>query len=731
MQTNKWLRWGILAGLFVTPFIAFIVPYSTFFPFITGKNFVFRILVEIIFALWLVLCLHDKSYWPRKSWIMWSATTFVIVLAIADIFGANQERSFWSNYERMEGLVMHLHLFMYFLMASSVMVAYSSVEQSRKVWHWLFNTSIGASVIMMLYAFMQAAGKFDVHQGVTRLDATLGNSAYMAIYMVFHIFFLFYFICEVTTSKAMKWFYGVVAFLEVIILYKTATRGAIIGLVVGVLASLVIYAVRSKESEHAKKVVYGAIAAIVLVILVFFAVQNTSLVQNNPTLQRFTVKTLVDTVYTRSTIWSMAFEGFKENPVLGWGQDNFNFVFNKYYSSSLYAQEPWFDRAHNVFFDWLIAGGLLGLLAYLALYISGLWTLWKLHDDKMSIAAKAIFTGLFVAYFVHNFTVFDNLISYVLFFTVLAFIHSISLPHHEKHVSEVFQMPEAYRYAMIALVVVLAVVTIYKVNVPAIQANRVLLKAINPTYPISEQINNFKTAIELDSFGTPEAREQLMQSAIRQIQGNGTQAEKEQYLMYAEQQMLKQITESPNDARYRVFIGTFYEQLGKHELAITELGKAHELSPGKQTILFGLTSAYLNLKNYPKALELAKQAYELEPRFDEAAYNYLATLIYSGKSDEVDQLIQNRFEGQPVTYGTVIAAYAATKQYSKLIKIWQDRIKSEPTNGQNYVSLAATYLAMGERQLAIEQLKSAIQVNPGFKDQGEFYIKEIQAGRNP
>jgi len=43
----------------------------------------------------------------------------------------------------------------------------------------------------------------------------------------------------------------------------------------------------------------------------------------------------------------MAWEGVKEKPLLGWGQENFNLVFNKYYEPSLYGQEVWFDRVHN------------------------------------------------------------------------------------------------------------------------------------------------------------------------------------------------------------------------------------------------------------------------------------------------------------------------------------------------------------------------------------------------
>ena len=45
-------------------------------------------------------------------------------------------------------------------------------------------------------------------------------------------------------------------------------------------------------------------------------------------------------------------------------------MFAEHYDPRMYKQEPWFDRAHNVFFDWFVAGGVLGLVAYLALYLT-------------------------------------------------------------------------------------------------------------------------------------------------------------------------------------------------------------------------------------------------------------------------------------------------------------------------------------------------------------------------
>ena len=129
------------------------------------------------------------------------------------------------------------------------------------------------------------------------------------------------------------------------------------------------------------------------------------------------------TTESRLTIWKMSWQGFKEKPVFGWGQENFNLVFNKYYEPILYKQEPWFDRAHNVFFDRLTTNGIFGLLSYIGLLGAALYYLWaKRKNTGLSVEDSAMFGSMFLAYFFNNLFVFDNLISLILFATFLAYV---------------------------------------------------------------------------------------------------------------------------------------------------------------------------------------------------------------------------------------------------------------------------------------------------------------------
>src|SRR4051812_44804050 len=131
-MTTKILRNLSLGLIFLTAFIPLYVSNSLFFPFITGKAFAFRIIVEILFALWLVLVLRDKKYAPRFSWLSAVITGFAVVVLIADLAGVNPIRSLWSNFERMEGWVTIIHLWAYFIVVTSV---FGSGEEGRRMWH--------------------------------------------------------------------------------------------------------------------------------------------------------------------------------------------------------------------------------------------------------------------------------------------------------------------------------------------------------------------------------------------------------------------------------------------------------------------------------------------------------------------------------------------------------------------------------------------------------------------
>ena len=156
MNYTKVLRWALIIGLCLVPFTAFIVADGThsfginmFFPYITGKNFAFRILVEALLAAYVLLAIREPKYRPRSSSVMWAFGGLVAWMLLATIFSVDPSKSFWSNFERMDGYITLLHMFVLFIIASTVLTV-------EKWWEKFFQVSVAASV----YIFVGAAQLF-------------------------------------------------------------------------------------------------------------------------------------------------------------------------------------------------------------------------------------------------------------------------------------------------------------------------------------------------------------------------------------------------------------------------------------------------------------------------------------------------------------------------------------------------------------------------------------------
>ncbi len=721
MSMEKSLKTIILVGLFATLFTPLVVTNSLFFPFITGKAFFFRIIVEIIFAAWLLLVLKNRHYLPRPTTLLWALLALVGVVTLATIFSLDPARSFWSNFERMEGLLSYLHLLAYFLVLSAML-------RSEKLWWWFLNTSIFVSLIVCLYSVVQLSGGAVIHQGGGRVDATLGNAIYLAVYLLIHLF-LSALLWYRTKSRSARVFYILVLVLQAIILYYTATRGTILGLIFGLLVTLILLSVLAKNQPRLRRFSLGILLVLLILGGSFFLARDSQLVQRSPVLSRFANISLADgTVESRFGLWRMSFEGFKEQPLLGWGPENFNLVFAKYYQPQFWKQEPWFDRSHNIFFDWLTSAGLLGLLSYLSLFVVALIYLWR-SGQRFSTLEQALLSGLLVAYFFHNIFVFDNLVSYLLFLIVLAYIQFRHLESTKTEVGLATIRTISWHWLLPMTILIIGLLggSLYYFNLKPILANQALIKG-RTGGTVGDRFNNFQRALAFRTLGLEEAREQLLGFAWQVIaEPQLADSTKSLVAQVTVTELAAAVEASPLDPRPALFVGGFLARLGRYDEALTYLKRAETLSPRKQHILLELVNVYKQKGDNEVALRWAKKAYDLDQRFDEARYVYVLQLIYSGHTAEANKLIKE----SDVLDTRFINAYADAGQIEKVLALWQEHIKREPKNSQYRFNIAATYLALGRRAEAIKELETALTLDPSTSQQAKDLIKEIKAGRNP
>lgn len=723
MKTKNILAYVVIGGMFLIPFIPFIVPSTMFFPFISGKGFAFRILVEVLFGLYAMLAFIAPEYRPKMSWVTKAVGLFALAILVADLLGVNVSKSLWSNYERMEGFVLIAHLALYYIMASGIF-------RTASKWYQWFNVTLGASVIMSIYGILQLSGKLVINQGGVRLDGTFGNASYFAIYLVFHIFLALYMFSQANRPVWQKWVYGVIAVGEMWILYFTATRGAILGLIGGLLISSIIIAFKEKENKSLRRAATGVLIGIVVLTVGFISLRNASFVRNSPVLARFATLSVSELeTQGRYFVWPMAVKGFLERPVFGWGQENFNFVFNKNYDPRMYGQEQWFDRTHDVVLDWLIAGGLVGFLAYASMFLALLYYVWR-KQSELSVTQKSLLTGMIAAYVFHNIFVFDNLISYIMFFSILAYVHTVSTVH-VNHLNKFYShnfSKDALNYVVAPLIFVVIIGAVYFVNVPAIEANYGLITAISPaqTGGAEENLAGFKKVFAYNSFGNSEALEQLIMVSSQISSSQVPDTIKKEFYDYTKQKVEEKIAQTPNDARYLAFAGSFFNRYGQNDESIKYLTRALEESPRKQSMFYELGSAYIGKKDYAKAFELFKKAYDLEPNSPESQVIYVVGAIYT-KNTEVLKTVGAKLDPKiVVSDNRFLRAYADVGDYQTVITILTSRIQSDPTNLQYKLSLASAYLQIGQKQKAIDIINGMIKEDSTFKAQGEQYIKQIQ-----
>ncbi|MDD5165099.1 MAG: O-antigen ligase family protein [Candidatus Pacebacteria bacterium] len=741
MSLKSITRFFMLAPVFLIPlFVLFPTPHTPFeisnfffFPFITGKAFYFRILVEIAFAGWVILACLDAKYRPKINALTLGVTAFALITLVADLLGVNPLRSLWSNFERMEGWIVIAHLWMFFIVMAH---AFGLPETGKKLWRNWMNVSLVTALIVACYGFAQLFGWTDIHQGSVRIDASLGNAAYMAIYMLISTGFAVYLFLESKVRRAttnifdltvLEWLYAIAAIVFSFLLFETATRGTAFGLIGGVMLALFLYAIFAGSAKKTSRIVAGSIiVGIIILGGIIWLARDSHFVQNNAALNRLTSITLTEIqTQGRAYIWPMAVKGSLERPVLGWGQENFNYIFNANYNPAMYNQEQWFDRAHSVYLDWLVASGFVGLLAYLALYVFFLMAVWK---STLTVAEKSALTGLLVGYAIHNIFVFDNLASYVSFFALLGLGASLTpakvegVPKPPKEIG-----PDMIEYVIAPVVIIILLGGLYMFNIRPIQENTRLITALRACGGASlPDVTLFQRALDSGSYvGKQEIREQIFSCAANVISAQQLpNTTKQAFFDLATTAITDQIATSPLDARVYTLGGSFLEQVGAYSQAVPFLEKAHDLSPAKQTIAFALATAYININQYDKALALLKQAYESATENADAQSGYLTALIIAGKETDAKKI----FADQPGLFNTerVAQAYALAKQYDKSIAAYKSLIGTSTDQVNMQFRMAQVQYSAGRIYDAVATLQAIEKAHPEYKTQIDQAIKQVQ-----
>ena len=403
MLAGAWLCTGLLL---LTPLV---VTLETAYPFTVGKAVYARTLVAISVVLWVPLALANARFRPPGSWLLvvWGVAFAIALLAAAA--GINLERSLWSTYDRVHGVVDSAH----WLALAVVLV---SIVQGPRQWRALLMLNLAVSVVVALLAI----GRFhdfplpylaEVPERSWRVSASLGSSAFLGHYALINGFVALGLAARLlairprsgetprrqpgsrrvrnagesprspagTRADGMMspaWpraAFLVAAALNFWAMALSGTLAAYVAFVPAVGALALAYAVLGEGRLGRRMGVGGLVAAGVIGagLAVLFFVDNPLKVraQDNPLVKRLAFASIEGrTTQTRLAAWRAGAEGIVERPLLGWGPENFIVPFGKY-GTGVAATTDAHDRAHNEFVEEVTAKGLLGGVAYIAVWV--------------------------------------------------------------------------------------------------------------------------------------------------------------------------------------------------------------------------------------------------------------------------------------------------------------------------------------------------------------------------
>jgi hypothetical protein len=167
---ESFLQKGIVVLIFLaflTPLI--ISPFGAFFISVYPKTLFFRLIIEIAFLLYIFLLFKNKNYLPKFSFISFFISLYFFILLISSVFGFNLGRSFWGNMERWEGLILQLHLLLFFFIITAVL--------RQKHWVEIFKFAVCVSAGVSISGILQKISFFKFLNRVDdlRISGTILN----------------------------------------------------------------------------------------------------------------------------------------------------------------------------------------------------------------------------------------------------------------------------------------------------------------------------------------------------------------------------------------------------------------------------------------------------------------------------------------------------------------------------------------------------------------------------
>ncbi|MFH0820124.1 MAG: O-antigen ligase family protein [bacterium] len=624
--------------IFVALFTPLIIAEVLFPPYVFPKTIFLRIIIELILIFYLFLSLSDKNYRPKLTALSKMLIVFFLVIFIASILGQDIWRSFFSTLERSEGLVTLFHL-------GILVFIIPSIFRTKDEFVSLFDMVVLVNLIVSLYALGQKFHLFLFLPGAgTRLFSTIGNAGALASFLLLGTFIALALFLSKKSRRSPRveagWriFYATAILLNTFIIFNSQTRSTILALFVAFFV-LIIGLIFFSPKKEIKLTLIILILLMIGVSFLIYLNRETPLVKNNQVLQRLvTTKLTEPAIEDRVFAWAAGLRGFADRPILGWGWENFNYAFNQYFPPQIYRDSGstlYFDRAHNILIELLVTTGPLGLLSYLAIIIFAFYALLK----EKKIFSQIMALGL-LAYFLNNLFSFDWLISWLLFFLLLAYANFLLLKPTLVNEKEKELSPFIY-----STIPILILIIGFFLNVKPLEAsyqlNKIIYQPPEPKTTLAQfdQILSCRSCDQEAYFWLTVYAKQLA------LLKNFPREEKLVIYKKIDERLIKIIARHPQNVAYLLNLLSFYNDVAlldpNYHQKIEEWGKtALKFSPSRPQIYYELAKAEISLKNYDQAIDYLKKAVFIAPKNYEPHQKLAEGYFLAGQTAEAEEEVE-------------------------------------------------------------------------------------------
>ena len=713
-------------------FLPLLIIPDTLWEYVFIRNILFYYLVlGLLFAAIIYIQKNKYSLNFKADALFLFIGVFLLIRIISGIFGADPGRSFFGSQPRMDGNLGYIALFGWL---AALLVFFDGNEY----WKKLSRVNIFVATIVSTFSIIQPffpqewplVGGVAVNFFHHRLTGTLGNPIFLAGYLLPNVFLGLY-LATIGKKRKILWAASSVLFIAVILL--TQTRGAILALAGTALVFAPMALIHIFKNN--KKIFRVAFFSFIIPASVLMAI----VASNQSLFARIISSFNLTSGATRLILWKIGLDGFFDKWFLGWGPENFSYVFSKFYNPQLLKfsfYETWADKPHNQLIEIAATSGTFGLIAFLGIFCAAFFLLWKIIKQDKSKFFPCLFLGAALfSFLIHIFFAFDTIELRLIIFCILA--HIIFLSRQTFEGARQTNIRPARLIIIVTAIIMTAALS--SVGTGTLKASNYTSRAANLLVD-NHYADGAAYIIKLDGINTPygAGNWEYLADIVLKLDAVGklprTITKDMLPILIKNLEVLSK--KYPKNFSYSYRLAQMYNLAGlyidsKYFIgAENALARAKAISPERQVSDLLLAQVYYHKREPEKALKILEELikkheniaepywylgilYDASGQYDKA-YAYMSAAVYKGHFP--------KNINEEILYVTAMGRY---KDYKAMAPVYESIIRKDRDNPKWWAHLATTYFELKDYAKASQAARQAIFLSPAFGDEGGKFLKKI------